>query len=119
MTSHVDKDPAGQVDLRLVMSFTLKDTSDDKKLTEAGRLDLDLADRTLKLRYGTYTLPDLCLINSCSPIRFKSVDDATFWRDGLMAWKDHAIDYGRECHVICTFQLTPCARNIFPLCGSR
>ena len=45
------QEPAGQVDLRLVMSFTLKDTSDDKKLTEAGRLDLDLADRTLKLRY--------------------------------------------------------------------
>jgi hypothetical protein len=45
------QEPAGQVDLRLVMSFTVKDTSDDKKLTEAGRLDLDLADRTLKLRW--------------------------------------------------------------------
>jgi len=72
---NTSQEPSGQVDLRLVMSFTVKDTSDDKKLTEAGRLDLDLADRVLKLR-------------------FKTVDDANKWRDGLAQWKDYAIDYG-------------------------
>ena len=35
----------------------------------------------------------------CSLIRFKSADDASFWRAALMIWKDYAIDYGSSCLI--------------------
>jgi len=70
------------VDLTLVVNFTIKDKDDGEKEThrgshvvESNRLDLDLADRVLKLR-------------------FKSSEEASRWKEGLTIWKDYANDNG-------------------------
>jgi hypothetical protein len=53
----VTQEPSGQVDLTLVVNFSLKEKDDDRPSStssassaESVRLDLDLADRVLKLR---------------------------------------------------------------------
>lgn len=48
----VTQEPSGQIDLTLVVNFTLKEKDESEKASSAGtvRLDLDLADRVLKLR---------------------------------------------------------------------
>jgi hypothetical protein len=55
----VTQEPSGQVDLTLVVNFSLKKNDDDRPSSspaaaassaESVRLDLDLADRVLKLR---------------------------------------------------------------------
>lgn len=71
--ANTNQDPSGQVDLRVVMGFNL--VEDKKSSHEGVRLDLELADRTLKLRFRTH-------------------EDAVQWRETLIAWKDFAIDYG-------------------------
>lgn len=49
----VTQEPSGQVDLTLVVNFSIKEKDDDRPSstsTDSVRLDLDLADRVLKLR---------------------------------------------------------------------
>eukprot|EP00604_Paraphysomonas_vestita_P003710 CAMPEP_0174822860 /NCGR_PEP_ID=MMETSP1107-20130205/19170_1 /TAXON_ID=36770 /ORGANISM="Paraphysomonas vestita, Strain GFlagA" /LENGTH=372 /DNA_ID=CAMNT_0016043125 /DNA_START=1640 /DNA_END=2755 /DNA_ORIENTATION=+ len=70
------QEPSGQIDLTLVVNFTIKDKDDiESSNRDSVRLDLDLADRVLKLR-------------------FKTNADAVRWRDGLSIWKDYANDNG-------------------------
>lgn len=70
------QEPSGQVDLTLVVNFTIKDKDDNESSNrDSVRLDLDLADRVLKLR-------------------FKTNSEAVRWRDGLTIWKDYANDNG-------------------------
>ncbi len=84
----ITQEPAGQVDLTLVVNFTIKDKDDGEKEThrgshvvESNRLDLDLADRVLKLR-------------------FKSSEEASRWKEGLTIWKDYANDNGLQYFFI-------------------
>lgn len=45
--SHVLQDPQGQVDLRLVMAFTVNES-------DGSKLELMMADKTMKLKYGVH-----------------------------------------------------------------
>lgn len=71
------------------MAFTLNES-------DATKLELMMADKTIKLKLvykcnlGTF-LTSLYETYQC---RFKTTEDATLWRDGMITWKDWAIDYG-------------------------
>ena len=63
------RDPHGEVDLRLVVSFSVP----APKKGEAPRLDLVFSDKTFK-------------------VRFLTEDDASYWTSGLSSWRDYAVD---------------------------
>jgi hypothetical protein len=70
----MEGEPNGEVNLGLVMSFTLttKDDGDKDDGDSKIKLELDLADKTFKMRF-----PDMA--------------EATAWRSGLLAWKEYCI----------------------------
>ena len=72
----MEGEPNGEVNLGLVMSFNITNKDDgDKDDGDAKiKLELDLADKTFKMRF-----PDM--------------DMATEWRNGLLAWKEHYISH--------------------------
>lgn len=72
--STMQGEPNGEIDLRVVMSFTVtaKDDGDKDDFDSKFKLELDLADRVFKMR-------------------FPNVEEATKWRAGLMAWKENGI----------------------------
>ena len=68
----VTQEPSGQVDLTLVVNFSIKEKDDDRPSSAVGstdsvRLDLDLADRVLKLRSSL--LCSQLLLVSCLQIQ--------------------------------------------------
>lgn len=69
----MDGEPNGEVNLGLVMSFTVTTKDDgDKDDDSKVKLELDLADKTFK-------------------VRFSDMDEAVKWRTGLIVWKDYCI----------------------------
>jgi hypothetical protein len=69
----VSGEPQGVVDLRLVMSIKLHSHSRSGG-KDATRIDVDLADRTFKLR--------------CT-----DAEEAQGWLDALLEWRDHSVDH--------------------------
>jgi hypothetical protein len=99
----VTQEPSGQVDLTLVVNFSLKEKDDDRPSStssassaESVRLDLDLADRVLKLRSPSLSSvsPLCCPSLTLVCLRFKTPAEAARWKEGLVIWKDYANDHG-------------------------
>lgn len=70
----MDGEPNGELNLALVMSFNLttKDDGDKDDSDAKFKLELDMADKSFKMR-------------------FPNIDEATKWQVGLASWKEYAI----------------------------
>lgn len=109
----VTQEPSGQVDLTLVVNFTLKEKDDNEKGSAAGtiRLDLDLADRVLKLRSSYLFLCSSSVVYVDSRLRKKLLDGK------------RAFQFGKIMLMIMVrfwlALLSFCSRNVFSLswCG--